>query len=163
MKVDVELDLSEPYGSGEHGTLLDEVLRRVAKDGVPDDARKDLGYRVTQIRDEEIRAVVRPMIEDAIAKTLLQTDLFGNVKDGPKTLSEVIVDQATKELRASHSRGNYSKSETLLQQVIREEVERAFRKELDDVIKEAKTEVVNAIRQVGAEVLTDTIARKVRA
>lgn len=135
------------------------VLQSIKKDATSD-AYGELRKRATAIRDEEIRAAIKPAVEQVVTATLQATDPYGNTKGEAKTAHELIVEQATK-LLTTPERDHYSRDKGLspVQKFIRDEVHAAFGKELQAVLDTAKADVLRAVREQGAKVLSETIAK----
>lgn len=111
------------------------------------------------IRDEVQRAVA-PAVKAALAEGVQRTDTYG-APTGPKvTLRQVIVDEAVKALaRKVEVRDNYGRSESVIQQVVRDEVQRAVADDLKGVIKVEREKVKAAVRGKAAEILTESVQR----
>lgn len=118
-----------------------------------------LKRRVKEIRDEEIRDALLPMIQEALTGPLEITNTFGEGRGGTTTLREEIL-KTSKELFAVKSVREDLRREnaTPVQKIIREEISRALDKELKEALAEAKAEVISAVREKGAEVLARTIS-----
>jgi hypothetical protein len=113
-----------------------------------------LRERVMNIRNEEIRAAVRPSIEEAITRPIYRTNHYGERTGEQTTLAEVIADQARKVLVEPVDKYRMEKG-TVLQQTVRAEVKKAFETEIADMVKQARDLVTT---QLG-----DDIARQVTA
>jgi hypothetical protein len=165
VNVTLELDLDTIVGD-EGGTLLGLIVNATAARLVSDLKREpaypSLKDRVSAIRDEEIRMQLAPVVEESVTASVQPTDSFGAPKGEARTLREIILDAAKKELTAPRERDYGRGRETLVQYVIRTEVDRHITNELQAAIKEAKAEVVKAVREKGSEVLTETITRLAR-
>lgn len=148
-------------------TFVEAVVQEVALlvlRTIKNDATKG-GYptlreRAATIRDEEIRAAIRPAVIEAVAATMQPTDPYGNPKGEPKTTHELIVEHATKVLTAT-DRDMYSRTKGLniVEQFIAAEVKGALDKELRVTLDQAKADVLRAVQDQGAQVLSQTIAK----
>src|SRR5688500_12014182 len=92
----IELDPME-YLTGSDGTTLgDELLNRAAdqllKQSMDWDAKAEVSRRIREIRDEEIRSAITPLIEESIASVVQQTDGFGTPKGEPKPLRTLLME-----------------------------------------------------------------------
>lgn len=166
------LIIGQRYGgedpdSGAPITFIEGVTEEVArmvfatlKSGAMSDTYQQLTRRASEIRDEEIRAVIRPAIIEAIDATMQPTDPYGNPKCEAKTLHEIIVEQAKKAITAKDS-DSYSRNKGLniVEQFIASEVRSALDKELRATMDQAKADVLAAVKDQGAKVLSETIAR----
>lgn len=116
--------------------------------------------RAAKIADDEIREAFRPLIEEALTQAVQPTDGFGTPKGPAKTLREVLVEHATAELRQKRDRGGIGrKQQTLVEEFVAQEVDSVLRRELQEAVKEAKAEVLVAVREQAATVISETIER----
>lgn len=120
--------------------------------------------RVREVQDEEIRAQVRPLVAEALVKPIQKTGSFGDPIGEPMMLRDHIIAEAQKlwTQTVQGGTGRARTSETVLQTMVREEVEKAFANELRQVIAEARGDVLEAVKATGAEVLTETLERAAR-
>lgn len=148
-------------------TLIDAVVEEVGrlvlqsiKNDTTRDTYRSLRDRAATIRDEEIRAAIKPAIEQAVTATMQPTDGYGNPKGEPKTTHELIVEHATKVLTAKNN-DHYSrdKGQNIVEQFIAKEVQAVLNKELKAALEQAKADVMRAVKDQGAKVLSETIAR----
>lgn len=178
MKIELELDLAghlaRHIGYNEDGepvqeptTLEDVVLgmaaQSIAGTVVADEAKDYLRQRVYNLRDAEIREQLRPLVAEAIARSIQPTDPFGNPKGDPTTLAEVITKEAKTALTVPKESGYGNPKRTLIQQIIADEINTTFRKELADAVAEGKKAVAAALRAEGAVVIQQTIERMAKA
>src|SRR5262249_47452312 len=141
-------------------TLLDRVLAGKTDGGRHDSWSTDLRKRVAEIQDSEIRDAVRPRVEEALAQVLQPTNHLGEPKGDAKTLSGMIVEEATSLLtRRDTPHARYEEGRSLAQSIVAKEVDRAFRVELTKAVEEAKAEVRTAVRDNAAELISDIVAR----
>jgi hypothetical protein len=160
MEIDVkvgDVDLTtELYPETEYRhpeTIGDVVARELANRFVNNrDLWPPLMQRVTELRDEEIRAQIAPLIAEAIGGGITQTNAFGETTGKPTTLREVIVAEVKRTVTKPVSSGY---SETLLQKIVREEVAKTF----TTVVRE---EVAKA-RDLVADKIGEEIASSVKA
>lgn len=166
-KIIIEVDLSRIRLGEEGGDLGDYIVGQAAIQLIANsgrDLRTLLADRVSRIQDEEIREAVRPAIAEAIERAAQPTDSFGNVKGEPRTLHEIIVAMTVKQLQTREGRfSSGSGAKTVLEEFIYQEVERTLRGELQEAVKEARAQVLAAVRDEGAKVITETIERMARS
>jgi hypothetical protein len=141
-------------------TLADAIAEKVAADLRKDNHWPDLKTRVAQIRDEEIREHLRPIVADAVAAPIKRTNVYGEPTGQQVTLIEHIVTEAQAMLNRPV---DGSRSQTLVQKLIREQVDRALVAELRAAVTDEKTKVIAAIRNKAAELLTEAIKQGIRA
>lgn len=161
----IVIEMNEAYGEdGNAASLILNLAAAKLLASLQQDVRSDLRGRAKELADAELRVLLRDPIKQAIGQAFQPTDAFGEPKGEPKTLREVIVEEATKQLRKP-DRDSYSnrRGETLVQVIVREEVQRALRAELQEAMKQARAEVMAAVREQGSEVIAETIARMARA
>lgn len=154
----ITIDLDETLLEGD---ITAEVLSRAAvslADQVSRDGRNVLIRRIETIADEEIRDMIKPMLEEAFGSLLQPTDHFGHPKGEPRTLAEVIVEMAQKELKRPSDRHD-SRSETVIQKIIRDEVQRQIGGELKQAVAQGREEVLAAVQAEAAKIIGETVAR----
>ncbi|MEV5944827.1 hypothetical protein [Streptomyces sp. NPDC051994] len=133
----------DPYTEG-HRTVGDLVAAQIVERLVKDDQWKRLREQVLDIRKEEIRAAVRPSIDEAIARPIYKTNGYGERTGQETTLAELISDEARKQLAEPVDRYRTEKG-TVLQQAIRAEVKKAFETEIADAVQKARDLVVSEL------------------
>jgi hypothetical protein len=144
--------------SGKEKTVADLVAEQIVARLVRDDRYPRLRDKVTEIRDEEIRAAIRPAIVEAVTRPIKRTNGYGEPTGQETTLSEVIVDEARKFMKEPADK--YRREDgTVLQKLVRDEVHRAFGAEIADAVKQARELVAT---QLGDKV-SDQITAAVRA
>jgi len=106
----------DPYTQGER-TVADLVVTQIMAHLLKDDRYRSLAVKVAEIRTEEIRAAVRPQIEEAIAAPVQKTNTWGEPLAGPAiTLRELIVGEARKLL--SEPVDSYGSRTTVVQKMV---------------------------------------------
>ncbi|EFE65844.1 predicted protein [Streptomyces viridosporus ATCC 14672] len=136
-------------------TVADLVAEQIVARLVKDDQWPYLREKVMDIRNEEIRAAVRPSIDEALARPIYKTNSYGERINGAETtLAEIIADEARKQLSEPADR-YHRENGSILQQAVRAEVKRAFESEIADAVKQARD-------MVAAE-LGDTVSAQIAA
>lgn len=154
----LEINLGETFA--DESTASEAIVKECAARFLRQhDLTEDVRRRFKQITDEEIRAVVQPLIQEALAEGFQPTDSFGSPKGEPTTLREMIVKEVKRDIGASKQPGYHGSKQTLLEEVVGREVERAVREDLKQAMDEARKQVRAAVEQKGAEVLAQTIER----
>lgn len=151
MEYDEEGDL---VSSGKERTVAELVAEQIVERVVRDDRYPRLKDRVTAIRDEEIRAAIKPAIEQAVNRPIKKTNTYGEATGQETTLSEVIVDEARKYMKEPADAYRREQG-TVLQKLVRAEVQKAFETEIADAVKQARDMVAN---QLG-----DTVSAQIAA
>ncbi|HEY0935894.1 MAG TPA: hypothetical protein VGD91_19410 [Trebonia sp.] len=132
-------------GDGDYvpaGTIGDEVVRQLVEKFSRSDSWKGLAQRVHEIRDDEIRAQLAPVIAEALAKPIHRTNSYGEKAGEDTTLREVIVAEARTWLDTKQKdRYGDRSSTTNLQAMIRAAVEDGFKTEIADAVKAAREAV----------------------
>lgn len=141
-------------------TIGTEVARQLVNTIIQDrDVWPHFRDRVTEIRDEEIRAQVTPLIADALGKTLQKTNAYGEPAGGTTTLSEVIVAEAKRLL--TQPKDSYSRSgRTVLQDMVAEEVKQALGAEIADAVKQARELVSGQVGEMVAAAVADAMRKR---
>lgn len=137
-------------------TLGEAVAKHVAEEAMKDDSYRTLRREVLEVRTEEVRRQLEPVVAEAIASPVKRTNQFGEEVGDATTLNALIVKEA-RELLAK--RDDYGRGNTLLQRTVRAEVEKALRSELAEVLKEEKEKVVAAVRASAAELISEAVKR----
>jgi hypothetical protein len=133
-----------PYNDDPHFTKLANSLR--------DD--------IARVVRAEVEKIVAPAVATALEAGVQRTDNYGSPA-GPKVpLRQVIVEEAEKALnKRVEVRDNYSRSESVVQQVIRDEVQRVLADDLKAVVKAEREKVTKAVRDEAATIITDAVRR----
>lgn len=137
-----------PYPSGERTVadlVADQIMARLLKDS----GWRTLAEQVQAIREEEIRAAVRPQIEEALQRPIRKTNIYGEPTGAETTLTEVIVEEARKALNAPTD--SYGRRETFLEKTVAAEVKKALSAEITDAVKKAREQVA---AEIGSHVAT---------
>lgn len=143
----------DPYPRGEK-TMADivggQIVQRVISDR---DAYPPFRNRVLEIRDEEIREAVRPMITEALTRPIKQTNRYGEETSQETTLSEIIVEEARKLLNSNAGDSYNRDTRTVVQKMVADEVTKALGAEIKDAVKQARDAVsIDIGQQVAAAV-----------
>jgi len=136
-------------------TLGDAVAAYIATALQKGEEFKTLYKRILELRDEEIREQVKPIVAAAIAAPVQRTDGYGAPIGEPVPLADLIVKEANTTLakRDSYDRG----SSTFVVKIIRDEVERVFKNELSATITAEKAKVKAIVQAKAAELIAATI------
>lgn len=163
MEIKVEVDnlsLSDVIHEGDEYnrsvTVADMVVDRIVSRLVGSNDMPDLYRRVASIRDDVIREHLQPLISAALNKPVQKTNEYGRPRGEPIPLTELILTEVKSYLGKPLDR-NIGRTETVVQKLIREEVERALLTELRDVIAEEKKRIVAAMRSKAAGIIAATI------
>jgi hypothetical protein len=146
---DISLDtmVNDVSDYREHGVTIadvvaDKLVKRITSDG---DTWTPFRDKITEIRDDEIRAAVRPLIAEALTRSLTLTNTYGEPSGKTTTLSEIIAAEARKQLTAKTDNSYRSDGQTVVQKLVADEVRKAFA----DVVA---AEVTKARDLVSAEI-----------
>ena len=135
----------DPYPNGER-TVADLVAAQIMARLLKDDGYRQLATRVQEIRAEEIRAAVRPLIEEALRRPIRKTNTYGEATGAETTLTEVIIDEAQKAITKPLDSYNRDKG-TFLSKTVADEVKKALSAEIADAVKKAREQVSAEIGQ----------------
>lgn len=156
---DHQVQTGEDEWLAEPMILADVVAARIAEDIKKDDQYNSLRKRVLEIRDEEIREQLKPMIREAIEQPIQRTTEFGQPQGPPVTVAELVVKEAQNYLTKREGYGRDSLS--VAQKLIRDEVDRAIKSELSQAIADEKAKVVAAVRAKAAELIAEAVQQGV--
>lgn len=104
---------------------------------------------------EEARAAAPGIAEKILAGEVPLSDRYGYTSGRSKSIAEIVAEEAKSQLR--HETGQSGKS--VLDRLIREEVQKQLRTELKDVLDAAKREVAEALGKEAREALTGAVQR----
>lgn len=148
---DLSSTIPEPYGDDTTlGALVAANLTREFKQtGGWDGIQK----RFEDLRDEEIRAQVAPIVAEAIHNPITKSNRYGEPTGDTTTLREIIATEARKAL--TNTGDSYSsKRESLLVKTIRAEVHAALTTEIKDVVKKVRNQVIDQISETAKDQIT---------
>jgi hypothetical protein len=147
----------EQYKTGER-TVADLVAAMVT-DRVTQDGRwPALTERVCRIRDEEIREAVRPQITEALTRPVRQHTLYGEAHGPETTLSALIAEEARAMLTKPADQYNRD-GRTIVGKMVADEVARAFKAEVADAVKQARSLVADEIGSQVADAVKQAMRR----
>lgn len=139
-------------------TLGDIVATKLVKELTRDDRWSGLRKRYLELREEEIRAAVRPLVEDALNGPIQKTNVYGEPTSGTTTMRELIMAEVNKVI---HERSDKYRSDspTMLQATISKAVRTELGKELQAVFDAEKQKVVDAVRASAAELVAEAVKK----
>lgn len=114
---------------------------------------------------DEVRNAVAGKVEEVVTETLAapvqKTNEWGSPVGDAKPLAQLISEQAQDALRKPELRDGYSRGAqpTMVQRIIADEIEKAFKTELQAHVKEAQQSAVAAVKASAAEVIGESIDR----
>jgi hypothetical protein len=164
IKVNVEsIDLAEHIGThydedGDRvpgGTLADLIVRQLIEQFVKTDTYRGLAGRIREVREDEIRTQLAPVITEALTTPIQSTNAYGERTGSETTLRELIAAEARRYL-TERSEG-YNAKGTRLQVAVREAVDAAFRAEIADEVKKAKDAVATQLGATVAELVAGAV------
>lgn len=117
--------------------VAEQIVERLTRD----DRWPSLRDQVTEIRKDEIRAAVRPAIDEALTRPIFKTNQYGERTSSETTLSELISDETRKSLTEPANRYQ-SQDGTVLQQAIRAEVKRVVAEQIGETVRKLAAEAV---------------------
>jgi hypothetical protein len=156
---DVTLDtvVADVVGYDEDGDLIERggktvahmVAEQITARLVKGDRWSKMADKVSEVRTEEIRAAVRPLIEEAISGPVRQTNSYGEPVGQETTLRALILEEVRKLMKEPADRYGRD-SGTLLSKTIADEVQKAIKAEIADEVKKARDLVSGQIGQMMA-------------
>ncbi|WP_066360300.1 hypothetical protein [Herbidospora mongoliensis] len=126
-------------------TCLDRLSKTVEWPG--------LKGRIKEIRNEQIQAAVKAEIITALSEPFQITNSYGQPTGEPTTLRAVIAEMAGKALDRQPDR--YSSNTKTLREILTEEVNKAFKAELVQVIEAEKARIVAQMREKAAALIAE--------
>jgi hypothetical protein len=156
------IDLATPIGQqyGEDGpearTVGDEVVRQIVASITRSDGYSGIPARLRELRDEEIREQIRPIVAAAVSEPLQRTNEYGRPVGDAKPLTELIVEEVRSYLKRRAD--NYDRTgRTVVQKLIADEVDRVVTGELRQAIADEKAKVVAAVRAKAADLIATAV------
>lgn len=160
-----DINLADVINQYTDQTLAEALVEKLTLRIVQDDSYKGIAERVRQIRDEEIRAALTPVIAAALAEPIHPTNAWGEKTGTLTTLREVIIAEARKWMDVKGERGYGSREDGLtnLQRMIRDEVRAGFENEIKAMVTEARNAVSKQIGTTVAVAVQSAVNEGLRA
>lgn len=136
--------------------VVHQLVDRLVKDR---DIYSPLSSTVRNIREELIRQKLEPVIQEALEASIQRTNTYGEACGKTVTLREHIVEESRKILKEVRGDSYDRNRGTLLQRILREQVDSVFKKELLEEINAAKASTRAAVRNEAATVIAETVQR----
>lgn len=160
-----DLSLNTVIGVGFHDdpvTLADAIVNaavsRLFKEDEYREMLNGLRKRVAQIRDEEIRALVKPELEAAMVAPIVATNQWGEpISSKTGTLRELIIAQASKFFGEKTGDSYRGPQLTAAERVVDEAVKKELTAELQAAVADEKAKVVAAVRAKAAELIATAV------
>lgn len=137
-------------------TLGEAIAKQVFADIKRGERYNSLRDMVENLRAEEIRGQIRPIVEAAVTKPIQRTNMYGSPTGEPITLTELIVSEAQAYLTKRDDRYGADKR-TVIEKLVADAVDKAIRKELSEAIAEEKAKVVAAVRAKAADLIAEAV------
>jgi len=147
----------DEYADG-HMTVADKVAELIKADVVKRPEYQALKDRVVEIRNQEIREAVKPLIREALERPIKRTNTWGEPTGKETTLSEIILDEAKKVF--TEPRDSYRSKTPWITEVIRTAVQDAFQKDIQEQVKKAREGIA---KQLGTNVYQDVVKTALEA
>lgn len=151
----------DAYTTGE-ATVASMVATQIVDRLVKDERYNRLRDEVLKIRTEEIRAAIRPAIDEAIAKPIRKTNHYGEAVGGETTLSELVIEETRKVINEPLDRYGSNKG-TFLTKAIADAVRKAFAEEVADAVKAAREQVATELGTQFGEQISAAVTAGLRA
>lgn len=143
--------------------IMEMVAGKIVKDvlGTDNDFKKTL--------QASIHAQLAGIVDEAMGRQFQPLDWSGQPKGEPTTLAEIIGEETKTFLSsamAEPDRYDLSGKKGALRKFVRDEIGRQFQTELNNTLAEAKGQVLQAVKDKGAEFMTAAfadVAQKVQA
>ncbi len=146
-------DRDGEWHTSDNGPLEGWVASQVAAI-IASELKSEISKQVTDHVIQVARARAGESVELVMSGPIELTDNYGNSRNDPKTLHQIIVEEATKILSTPVAQnGNWDRRRPALIELICKEIDKTFRSELAPVIAEAKAAATQAVRDRAAEML----------
>ncbi|MEV7814284.1 hypothetical protein AB0P05_26700 [Streptomyces flaveolus] len=139
-------------------TVADKVAKLIKDAVVKSPEYTSLKERVTQIRNQEIREAVQPLIREALERPIRKTNYYGEATGQTTTLSEIIMDEAKKVF--TEVKDSYRDKRPFIQAVVADEVKKAFQKDIQEQVQKAREAIAT---QLGTSVYQDVVKTALEA
>jgi hypothetical protein len=134
----------DAYTDG-HLTVADRAAELIMQHVLKRPEYTTLAERVTRIREEEIRAAVKPLVQQALERPIKRTNYYGEATGQETTLSEIIMDEAKKVFTSA--KASYRNNTPFIAEVVRSEVQKAFQADIQEQVQKARAAIA---AQLGA-------------
>lgn len=141
-----------------HSTVADKVALLIKDAVVKSPEYTALRERVTEIRNQEIREAVKPLIREALERPIKRTNGWGERTGAETTLSEIIVEEAKKVF--TEVKDSYRDKRPFIQGVVADEVQKAFKKDIQEQVQKAREAIA---KQLGNSVYQDVVKTALQA
>lgn len=138
-------------------TVADKVAQLIKAEVVKHPEYENLRKRVTEIRNQEIREAVKPLVREALERPIRKTNYYGEPVGQETTLSEIIMDEAKKAW--STSKDSYGSRQNTLQDVIAAEVRKHIQGEVAKAVKAAQEAALKAVGDLAAGPVVDAVRK----
>jgi len=154
-EITLTIDLT-PFLTGDDDSIAGLLIR---------EAGRQLAQQVTYERAPEVReqaaALIEDMLRDRLApqvEKVLEAGIRKSAYGEPVPLPEFIADTVTAQLKINeHAR--FDSERTLLDRLIRKEIQRTVAHDLRETMAAAKRQVQEAVEAEGAKLIRETIER----
>lgn len=141
-----------------HSTVADKVAILIRDAVVKSPEYTSLKERVTEIRNQEIREAVKPLVREALERPIRKTNYYGEATGQQTTLAEIIVDEAKKTF--TEVKDSYRDKRPFIQGVVADEVQKAFKKDIQEQVQKAREAIA---KQLGTSVYQDVVKTALEA
>jgi hypothetical protein len=152
-----EYDVEGDYVGTGAKTLADAIAVQVAADLKRDDSYPGLKKKILDIRNEEIREQIKPIVAKAIEGNIQKTDEWGQPVGQSTSLHALIVKQVNDYLTSMVGDSYRGNRQTAVQKFVDDAVEKVVKRELAEAIAEEKAKVVAAVRAKAAELIATAV------
>jgi hypothetical protein len=141
-------------------TVGDKVAKIISKNVMQAPEYTDLKAKVSQIREEEIRAALKPIIEEALQAPIRKTNSWGDPTGQETTLRDIILDEAKRAWATDRNNSYSSNRETTdIRTAIREEVRKHINGEVAKAVKEAQNAALKAVGDLASAPVVDAVRK----
>ncbi|WP_267716610.1 hypothetical protein [Streptomyces sp. CoH17] len=136
----------EEATQGEPITVADKVVKQIVRNALNAPEYTSLKEKVTRIREEVIREEIRPIVREALQAPIRRTNYYGEATGPETTLSEIIMKEAKDAWTLP--KDSYRSKVPFLVEIVRDEVQKAFKTLVTDEIQKVRVEVGSEISKV---------------
>lgn len=136
--------------------ILDRAADKLVESMARED-RHDLSRTVRDTRQAVIREIVTKQVMDTLDAPVQKTNSYGEPVGEATTLRALVIAEVTNVMTRKEGGDYRREGMTLLQRVIKDETEAAFRKELADELAKVKAQLSGIITERAAKVLGDAL------
>lgn len=127
-------------------TVGDKVAKIIAEGAMRNPEYASLKERISNIRSEEIREVLKPVIREALEGPVYKTNTYGDRTGQQTTLRELIQEEAA--AMWSTSKNTYGSRQDTVAELVAQEVRKQIGSEVAKAVKQAHDAALKAVGDI---------------